>query len=177
MGRGQQSNLTHCGCEQCVYMPKLVVCKWVWYWLTAPENSSRSGHMHFPEGSPRRHQDIFMIHPLANNPPHPHPHPRHSHIDNLDSSICCCCSFSENAILLATFHQGGGGDQETSCKGLMLELWSPGWLNGCRGAQEKSVTFWVRMCGRFLEEKKKNQCDVFVSGLILPELLTEPDST
>lgn len=70
-GRGQQSNLTHCGCEQCVYMPKLVVCKWVWYRLTAPENSSHSGHMHFPEGSPRRHQDIFMIHPLAKPPPHP----------------------------------------------------------------------------------------------------------
>lgn len=90
------------------------------------------------------------------SPPPTHTHPRHSDIDNLDSSICCCCSFSENAVLVARFHQGGGGgDQETSCKGLMLELWSPGWLNGCRGAQEKSVTFWVRMCGRFLEGGKK----------------------
>lgn len=75
-------------------MPKLVVCKWVWYRLTAPENSSRLGHMYFPEGSPRRHQDIFMIHPLAKPPPAP---PRYSHIDNLDSSICCCCNFSESA--------------------------------------------------------------------------------
>lgn len=67
--RGQQSNLTHGGCEHCVYTPKLVVCKWVWSWLTALENSSRSGHRHFPEGSPRRHQDIFMIHPLTTPPP------------------------------------------------------------------------------------------------------------
>lgn len=67
-GGGQQSNLTHCGCEQCVYTPKLVACKWVWSRLTALENSSRLGHMHFPQGSPRRHQDIFMIHPLTPPP-------------------------------------------------------------------------------------------------------------
>lgn len=97
--RGQQSNLTRGGCEHCVYTPKLVVCKWVWSRLTALENSSRSGHRHFPEGSPRRHQDIFMIHPLTTPPV------GRGRIDSLDSSICWC-KFQQT---LSRFHQGGVG--------------------------------------------------------------------
>lgn len=114
-GRGQQSNLTHWGCEQCVYMPKLVVCKWVWCRLTAPENSSRSGHMHFPEGSPRRHQDIFMICPRANHPPTPTP-----------LATVILTTWSQAYVVAATFHK------TPSCKGLILELWASGWLNGTR---------------------------------------------
>lgn len=68
-GGGRQSSLTHRGCERCVYTPKLVLRKWVWSRLTALENSSRSGHVHFPEGPPRRHQDIFMVQHLTRPPP------------------------------------------------------------------------------------------------------------
>lgn len=179
-GGGGNNLISHCGCEQCVYMPKLVVCKWVWYRLTAPENSSRSGHVYFPEGSPRRHQDIFMIHPLAKPPPRPTALQSYWQL-GLEHMLLLQL-FGKRCLWWQRFFKeasvGGSHHQDTSWKGLILERWSPGWLKGCWGAQEKSVTFWVGMCGRLLErKKKKNRCDVFVSGLILPELLTDPDST
>lgn len=55
---------------------------------------------------------------------------------------------------------GESHHQDTSWKGLILERWSPGWLNGCWGAQERSVTFLGWNVRKIIGEKKEKKIDV-----------------
>lgn len=139
-------------------MPKLVVCKWVWYQLTAPENSSHSGHMHFPGGFSQAASGYIYDSPSSQPPPPMPPAPTPVISTTWTRAYVVAATFQKTLSWWQHFIReasvGGSRHQDMSYKGLMLERWSPGWLNGFRGAQEKSVTFWVGMCGRLLEKRK-----------------------